>query len=163
MKTTIYCTLILLLALCSCTVETLPDEELTIKQEAYTGNQLRMDGFYKGLQTGQTLYYDFIFIYSNGITFCIGHKNVNSISDMDKDIDAAVSIKDHWGLFQIHNDSVYIQRWRARETVIQYLLTNYQYKIINDTTLYYKNSYGETTYRFVKYSPKPDSTNTFIK
>ncbi|MFM2293387.1 MAG: hypothetical protein RIS29_3200 [Bacteroidota bacterium] len=163
MKTTIYLTIILICSLWSCTIETLPDEELTMNREPYTGNSLRINGFYKGAISMQN-YYEYLFLYSNGVTFYIGYKDVDSLILMSKDLETALKKKDHWGVFQISNNSLYIQQWGQNPTAIQYILYNHKYEIVNDSTLFFKNSDGDSTiYHFIKYSPKPDSTNTFIK
>jgi len=145
-------------------IETLSDEELTITRTHYYGKEFRLDGYYTGLVPGQSVYYNYIFFYSNGVTYYLGHTFVEDINQIKIDVESSRKNKSSWGIFHVKNDTIAIQGWRLRDDVYQNLLINYQYKIINDTTLFYKDSRGDTTcYYFRRFSPKPDSTNVFIK
>jgi len=149
-------------------IETLPDEELTMIRTPYNGKEIRLDGYYSGLnyQSGNTTYIQYMFFYSNGIMYTSFGYDSN-IKDIDKIVslmDKDRNIKRHWAIFQVKKDTITIQGWRLRDYVYQNYAYNYRYKIINDTTLFYENSLGVTTkFYFKKYSPKLDSTNVFIK
>jgi len=145
-------------------IETLPDEKLTITRTPYSGKEFRLDGYYTGLVPGQSIFFNYIFFYTNGVTFYFGHTFIDDINKIKEDVESARKHKSYWGIFQVENDTVAIQGWRLRDDVYQNLLINFQYIIINDSTLFYNDSRGDTTsYYFRKFSPKPDSTNVFIK
>jgi hypothetical protein len=163
MKTKLITIILFLLFVCSC-LRTLPDEELTITRIPYNGKEIRIDGYYTGLIPGQTKYSNYIFFYSNGVVFSFGYYNGLNPNQMVDVIGDVINWKDSWGIFQIKNDSIFIQGWRLKDIGSQFLLRNNQYKIINDSTLLEKVQSGNSSiYYFKKFSPKPDSTNVFIK
>ena len=156
--------ILFVLIICSC-VRIIPDEELTMSRIPYTGNEIRLDGYFTGIQPGQKMYYNYIFFYSNGVVFSFGNL---------RDIDLTPYLKGsagkaYWGIFQVKNNIIHNQGWINTgsgfigDIQINTVYDRY-YKIINDTTLFDKNSSGDTTrYHFKRLSPKPDSTNVFIK
>ena len=157
-----YC-LIVLLFLYSC-VETLPDEELTMKKTSYNGKEIRVDGYYKGSIANYNTYSNLIF-YSNGVLLSFDYikSNENKLQNFSF-IENIRTRKSNWGLFQITRDTVFIQVWRLNDYIYQNIIFNYKCVIKNDTTLFRIYNNGDTTkYNFNKFSPKPDSTNVFIK
>jgi len=160
MKSNFIFILIFILQAC---IRTLPDEELTMTRRPYTGKEIRIDGYYTGAQSVQNKYYDYIFFYSNGVVFSFG--NFPDI-DLNQYLRGSKR-KPDWGVFQVEkNNIINVQGWteNGSDFVRQYILRNDSYTILNDTTLFYENSRGyKTNYYFKKFSPKPDSTNVFIK
>jgi len=149
------------LIFCSC-VRTLPDEELTMTRIAYNGKEIRLDGYYTGAQPNQNKYFDYIFFYTNGVVFSFGNLPDINLSQYL----GGSTRKPDWSVFQIKNNVINLQGWteNGSDFVRQYVLKDDSYTIINDTTLFYETSKGyKTTYHFKKFSPKPDSTNVFIK
>ena len=149
-------------------IGTLPDEELTMFRTPYNGKEIRLDGYYSGLnyQSGNTTYIQYMFFYSNGILYTsFGYNNdITDINEIIKLMDKDRKDKREWAVFKVSGDSIIMQGWRLRDDVYQNYAYNYRYKIINDTTLYYEDSWGSTkSYYFKKFSPKPDSANVFIK
>ena len=67
-----------------------------------------------------------------------------------------------WGIYQLTNDSISFERWLS--TDYYYPTISYTGQVINDTVIIvnYESSILDT-FRFVEFSPKPDSTNRFIK
>ena len=80
--------------------------------------------------------------------------------------------KHDWGTFQINKDSIVFERWYPAEVSKSYYRSG---KILNDTTFVITESYRlrngkkkewrekNEVYHFKAFSPKPDSTNRFIK
>ncbi len=164
MKTSYIIFIVLFITFMSCTVQTLPDEELTMTKAPNNGKEIRTDGYFTGLGLTQTMYYNYLFFYKNGTYFSFSNSLVDNLSQIRAEIEHFKTIKGSWGLYQVNNNIINIQRWRQSVEYYQFILNNYQYKIINDTTIFYSDKSGDTTrYNFIKYSPKPDSTNVFIK
>ena len=156
--------LFLVIVLLQSCIETLPDEELSVKRMPYYGKEIRIDGYYKGLGIAQKEYFDYIFFYNNGIYFRFGYTDVDNINKIEDIINHSRANKQNWGVFQISDTLVNIQRWTQNAGTTQNMVLHIRYVIIDDTTLFYKDLGGDTTrYHFVKYNPKPDSTNVFIK
>jgi hypothetical protein len=144
--------------------KTLPDEELSMTRIPYYGKEIRIDGYYKGLGIAQKKYLDYIFFYNNGVYFSFGYTDVDNINKIEDIVNRSRVHKDNWGVFQILDTLVNIQRWTQNAGTTQNIVLHFQYIVIDDTTLFYKGLSGDTTrYHFVKFSPKPDSTNVFIK
>ena len=70
-----------------------------------------------------------------------------------------------WGIYTINGNIIYMEDWRTIGDCT-YDVFSHTGKILNDTTMIIPIQLdGKTldTFRFVKFSPKPDSTNNFIK
>ena len=160
-------------------VRMLPDEELTMTRSSYTGKEFRIDGYYVGItnHTGEyeKNYKHYKFFYSNGIVFSSqSYEIYDDINENFANMEQHRAEKDLWAIFQLKDSIIYIQRWvNSASAVIGndrlYSLENDYYKIINDTTILHEKSTGYVIhtyneyYHFKKFSPKPDSTNLFIK
>ena len=75
----------------------------------------------------------------------------------------------HIGVFHINASSIEFETWTAARDIITFSNSG---TILNDSTFVISkrvnNDFGESeseniTYHFQEFSPKPDSTNTFIK
>lgn len=118
------------------------------------------------------------FLYNNKTILSGGW--INSIVEPKKDIvfvnrnmnnGMSKKIKSKWGAFRIYDKKIEFEKWEPSsggpmKTVIR------QGDILNDTTFVIRkriNNYdGKTylvqdTFRFRQFSPKPDSTNRFVK
>jgi len=157
-----YC-LIVFLFLWSC-IKPLPDEELTMKKTPYIGTEIQMDGYYSVFDKDYNQYSNLIF-YSNGILLSFSYSKEYADFYRDKKIINLIrDTKERWNLYQISNDSIAIQGWTLNNNY-QYVIKNIKAKIINDTTISLKSVKNESwiSYHFKRFSPKPDSTNVFIK
>ena len=161
-------------------VHVLPDEELTMTRTSYTGKEFRIDGYYVGTTNygiSEKNYNSYKFFYSNGLVFSSFSYDINKkipdINEIIANMERYRDSKDLWEVFQLENNVIHTQGWGNSGTVFGeyrlYSLVNQYYKIINDTTIlyekstgYYSGNYNEYYY-FKKFSPKPDSTNIFIK
>ena len=150
----------------------------TIPATPYYGNQLRLDGcFYqKWNDNGIQSFCKVLFLYNNGVVFnCSGSGH---LTDLDKflveirDDDFYSTHKTSWGVFFIENDHIIFERFFGSE--LGYLVYREEGNIVNDTTFIMtevsRMKQGvkteirpiEWTYHFKAFSPKPDSTNSFI-
>ena len=148
------------------------DDEFTIVQSPYYGNELRIDGYY---YTGTGDNTSVIVLFKNGVIFYGGSgRDLAGFEELFHGKEFVEGEKDNpfcWGLYEIRNDTInyesntsYGQPWF------------YVYKtsalIKNDTTFHVferMRSNGtekeelDYSYHFKQFSPKPDSTNNFFK
>lgn len=153
------------------------DDELSIVRKSYDGNQLRIDGYYYRVGFKGEIN-DGYFFFRNGVLISTGGITL-SLDDMDN-----MMIKNYidgkryrkrkidWGVFVVKGDSIYFERWYPHGPNMAYVRSG---KIINDSTFHIKKSFRlvngleteirerDEIYYFRVFSPKPDSTNNFIK
>lgn len=178
MRTLAFSSLILLLSMCT------SFEPLLLKKENFSNNNLKLNGYYYSLENQK---FNAFFIYNNGVYYggnWEGNINFDSknLVNLDAEIKKIYLIKDKnpvrfsWGVFNINNSIIKIERWLSG-TGGAYPTQMLIGEIKNDTTIHFhtqignewnKNSGKKTTeisrnYYFRPFSPKPDSTNTFIK
>ena len=162
---------ILILCLLFTKCNFLEEDDVLPKAVPYTGNQLKLNGYYYQIS------FDYIvrpfFMYSNGILIDTGGSE-KSLEEMDiyirKKFFKETWFKKNkylWGVFYINDNSIIINR----------LSQDYPHRgnvrdgiIFNDTTFHItkfssekkENEYDEVYY-FREFYPKPDSTNKYIK
>jgi len=164
----------------SCNIDDIfKDDELSIAREPYIGNQLRIDGYYYQENDGK--FYTMHCFYRNGIVLYLGGGfSLSQIIELENRIqdgsfyNDAKKLKTYWGVFKIENSNIKFERWYPSSggglpTYVR------EGNILNDTTFVITESYrmkkGKKTeaetrnesYYFKAFSPKPDSTNTFIE
>ena len=155
------------------------DDSLRNEREDYTGDNLRINGFY--------YYYDYaydpgrimniIFLYRNGIYFLINGDGKERTSPdevktllTEEHIQTCKTWKLNWGIFLIKGNNILIEKWSSTGIGWKTTITE-SGTILNDTSFIItkrgnseigmKDTYYE--YFFYQYNPKPDSTNVFIK
>jgi len=163
--------LLFLLILSSCCYE---DDLLRNTREDYLGDNLRIDGFYYYSFQGKI--HDVLFLYRNGVYFKVNGdgkertkpEEVQTLLVNDH-LKWLINDKDFWGIFIIKGNDISLETWSITHgTHYSVIHTG---AILNDTTFTItKSDYTDSgitdtnrTYYFFPYSPKPDSTNTFIK
>ncbi len=144
--------------------------------ENFTANSLNLEGYYftkNGLND-----YSVFFLYKNGILKYEGtFLNVSDLENLDKKVSFNPN-KDHlkhapylWGVFKVRGLQIEIERWLS-DSSGAYPVEIMIGEIINDVTFVIKRTMVKHskidktvnhTYHFRKFSPKPDSTNNFIK
>jgi hypothetical protein len=140
-------------------------ENLELSREDYNGKELKTNGYY---YRQAPKYTDPFFLYQNGVIYFPG---ITYDTDLDK-VDVfttnipPLSREDRakWGIFQVKGATINIETWDIVSG--GKIPTNIRaYTILNDTTITIKDSKsGENIiYKFRAFSPKPDSTNNFIK
>lgn len=152
------------------------DDQLSLIKTNYSGNELKINGYYYTLFEGK--FQSISFFYENGIYLDAGG-NANSSADADNYITTQFlnttdrrGSKICWGLFKIEGDNITYEKWYP--SGIAYKAFVRTGKIINDSTFNVTKSFrvvngSETnvssineTYYYRKFSPKPDSVNNFI-
>lgn len=152
------------------------DTEFSIKKTAYTGTQLRTDGFYYG--KGDTDYIgtvrcDVLIFYKNGILMFPGSPKEDSMEEY-MTISHRKNVSYGWGLFIIEGTTIKTERRPPTFAgcAPMNLMTG---QILNDTTFILTSSEtrknkgkSETTeiseqYFFRQFGTKPDSTNDVVK
>ncbi len=173
LKLTLFLALVVLFV-SSCS-KWLENEKLTLQKTPYTGNELRLDGYYYDMEDGKI--WSTYFFYRNGIL----HYGIAS-DTLDNDLVkydawfASEYYSEHlrsgrrrWGVFEIHDDSIVFERWGILEGGDPVL--RFSGRILNDTTFIITKcenphsgefSQENDLYHFRHFSPKPDSTNMFI-
>ena len=155
----------------------LKDDELSIKKANYSGNQLRIDGYF--YQKIDGAYFSVYCFYNNGVILSAGglFYNQNEISNYIQtefiNRDSYNTRKYNWGAFNVEGNRIKFECWYPSEAPYKaYVRAGV---ILNDTTFIINESYRmqggkktniETeneTYYFKQFSPKPDSTNTFVQ
>lgn len=151
------------------------DDLLSLPLTPYTSNQLRIDGYYYQIgYDGKTINSAYFF-YGNGVLISTGGAKT-SLMEMDSYIQkyylhnqSYKKVKYDWGVFMIEKSVIKFERWYPSEKPHKAFVR--EGIILNDTTFkitksYYSNSSQHwtenETYHFRKFSPKPDSINTFI-
>ena len=153
------------------------DDIFTINKQVYLGHQLKINGYY--YQKAEGKYYSIYFFYEDGtLLYGDGGFTQKEFIEHEKEFNNNVwlngvkNYKAYWGLFNIENDSIAFERWYPSSggPFPAYLRSG---KILNDTTFVITKSIRSKngkeaqqlneTYHFKEFSPKPDSTNNFIK
>jgi len=153
------------------------DDELSTNKEPYTGNQLRIDGYYYELVDG--VMHGIYCLYDNGVIHHLGDGiKFSEINQFEQTITTTEfiekirKIKYSWGVFKVEGNQIKFERWYPSEPPYKaYVRAG---EILNDTTFIITESYRmhkgkktevkdrNETYHFKQFSPKPDSTNNFI-
>ena len=149
------------------------DDSFSLKKENYNGSEIRTDGYYYMFSKEHKVY-PIILFYGNGIVH--NRFTVVSLSLLENEMKTNANtfnngFKDNWGLFVIDRTEIKVENIIAMGGLSRFAYTDYG-EILNDTTIYFykhKESYSnysevmDDTLHFKQFSPKPDSTNVFIK
>ncbi len=157
------------------------DEYYTLEKRPYTGTEIKTNGYFYSYENSEGVYdntgISVLVFYKDGTSIHFGTRgnNVDVENDVFKENPLWLkNNKNLWGIFNIDNDTIRIEGLNSDGRVRAYMYTEIVI-IKNDTTIclirvqsstgkaattpYIKN----TTYHFKQFSPKPDSTNVFIK
>ena len=169
MKLLVFITFVTLLA--SCTI----DDELSLNRSSYNGEQLRTDGYF--FQRDSNYIFTIYIFYTNGTLFySVGGgklENTDQLEQRLKDhnfIERLRNEKTSWGLFKIDNNKIQFERWYPyfENGKPAYIRSG---TILNDTTFHITKAtrsdgseehVENEVYYFKQFSPKPDSSNTFV-
>jgi hypothetical protein len=162
-------------------------EPLTFKKEEFLGKNLKADGYF--YYTNKKQEYNAFFLYKNGV-YHGGNWlkkidfNINNLNLLDKDIKTIYEIEEkyptyyRWGIFNVNNSNIEIERWVTSSGGGPYPTQILRGEIKNDSTIHFHTKLEsvplqanrkkkifsiDETYHFRQFSPKPDSTNKFIK
>ena len=162
-------------------------EPLTFKKQEFLGKNLKINGYFYNINNKNE--YNAFFIYKNGVYH--GGKwrkkidfNVNNLNLLDMDIKSIYEIEEkyptyyNWGVFNVNYTNIEIERWVTSSGGGAYPTQILKGEIKNDSTIHFHTLIGahpvnanskkktvniDETYHFRQFSPKPDSTNKFIK
>ena len=159
------------------------DEELSMERVDYTGTELRTDGYYyyryQYYDSREDSLYDWFipwFLYRSGVWLYGGAWGYSRMEEVEKKFedgsfyDLCKDDKLLWGVFQISDSVIEFEGWDSGEHLSKPTVKQYA-KIVNDTTFCEcskRPQKGENVklgndFHFKQFSPKPDSTNRFIK
>lgn len=166
-------TILSILTMSSNCEKIIQDMPFALKRQPYVENNLRIDGYYYqkyGDPERLTIY----FFFSDGILLHAGDGYTIDIEESFKDGSLYEKLKKNkycWGLFCIDDKNIQIERYYNTDDLSTKSFIR-SGEILNDTTFSITKvirSDGESersvneTYHFKQFSPKPDSTNIFIK
>jgi hypothetical protein len=153
------------------------DDTLSLSRTEYYGSKLKIDGYY--FCGNESHFFETCFFYQNGIYVNWGG-TPNNIENpfyfvennykSEKHINAIKHNKSGWGVFQIENNNIKIERWFCTDGICRAYVC--EGIILNDTTFRITKTYRndgtglkmiDNLYCFKNFLPKPDSTNNFIK
>ena len=151
------------------------DDLLRNERIDYFGNELRIDGFYYSYDQGKII--NVIFLYRNGIYFLVnsdGKERTNPdevVTLLTKEhIERCKTNKVLWGIFLLNGNDILIEKWAFagpgwKSTVIESgtILSDTSFIITKRNDSRAGNKEAVYEYFFYPHSPKPDSTNIFIK
>jgi hypothetical protein len=160
-----YFLLFTLVILWGCSKLLCPAPDLYTSRQDFTGNNIRLNGIFYSKDNQ-------FFLYRNGI-YHAGCSNPSENAIPDKFVcsiwpDMVTSSKKdrhQWSIYIVKNDSIHIEKWELVRDCT-YEVFSYNGKVVNDSTLIIpvnRDGTKSDTFRFAKFSPKPDSTNSFIK
>lgn len=147
-----------------------------IPQEIPAG-KLRLDGYYRiGEMDDPSAYVGSVFLYQNGVTLTLGaflKREGAQRENLMRDtaiVNKARRLKTSWGVVNTTGDSIKLEVWsNLNGGDFTYIRKG---RILNDTTFLIdqtKNlndgtiSDTDVVFHFVRFMPKPDSTNRFIQ
>jgi len=146
--------------------------KLSLKKVPYKGNEIKINGYYyvkTYIGTEKKLYANVFFLYSNGVIINTGGYRINEDEEKFRkniingyNISVTKKYQYNYGLFQINDSIIKVEKWVTGNGGIPKSIFK-QGKIINDTTFYLMYKKKKEIYHFKQFSPKPDSTNRFIK
>jgi hypothetical protein len=152
----------------------LGDDLLKNTREDYMGDNLRIGGFYYEYYQGKIT--SVVFLYRNGIYFLVNGDGKERTSPdevttllTEDHIKFCKTDKFNWGVFIIKGNDILIETWSPTGAGWRATATE-SGTILNDTSfIITKRRWSQTEkdmydeYFFYPYSPKPDSTNNYIK
>lgn len=152
-------------------------EKVSIERVDYTGIELRTDGYYYSLEETEI---GLMVLFRNGVLFSYGKYGINqySLSDLENDIIGSEIVNESidnsefgWGVFSIDNSDVFYEYYSTGAPISPVKTWAFEGVIIDDSTFQLQkfiNNYTdeeiqiEEIYYFKQYSPKPDSTNSWV-
>ena len=155
------------------------DDKLSINRTNYTGNQLKINGYYYekyGTPEKLTIY----LFFGNGVLLHAGDGyEYNKLNEFEQIITSVEfinklkGIKDSWGVFKVTGNIIQFERWYPGQPPLKAFVR--EGVILNDTTFEITESYRmvdgqkkdvhskNETFHFKAFAPKPDSTNSFVQ
>jgi len=149
----------------------LEKDEILPSARPYTGNQLRMNGYYYRISSHNNVISHPLVLYTNGISLFTYSGSGDTLGEMDEYIrkhyveeNRYSTRKYNWGVFFIDSNQTICMHFLYQD----YPHREYVYEgvILNDSTFHITKSSNDIRndiYHFREFYPKPDSTNKYIK
>ncbi len=173
--------LFLILFLTSCEKWFWQPDKLHLEKKAYTGSELRIDGYYyyEWISDKKEKYIGHLFLYKNGIILEGAYFLSSDSTEIEFNyrngswLEQNKNYRWNWGIFNIDNLAIKYESWSPFDLGDPAYI--YEGEILNDTTFFISKSYRlkrgkekditqlERLYHFKQFSSKPDSTNVFVK
>ena len=166
--------IVFLCSIFSCVI--LKDDPLSLDREANSGTDIRLDGYWwQKLKLAHEPHVGIYFFYKDGVFLQGGAISIAELDEYDFSSDefrkASLRSKTGWGVFQTSQSTIQIETWLASsggrlKTGIKTgeIINNEMFVIYSSLNNYSgETSARNDTFYFKEFSPKPDSTNTFIK
>jgi len=150
------------------------DDDLTLPQQDYNGNELRINGYYYNESDGKT---EILFLYQNGTVLDGGTSDIADLSSLEQDFmdgthySFALQRKYYWGRFIVEGTKIQREFWKPNTGPFEAWI--HEGEILNDTTFKMVKSWRsckpkkkkdfERIFHFKQFAPKPDSTNSYTK
>jgi hypothetical protein len=147
--------------------------ELTNTRQTYLGNEIKTNGYYYCIDTLdrmalgkpiQQVLARVYFFYRNGVlNYSVSEFNDYNLLEKylaDTTYHSNQINPYDWGIYLVEGHRMKIEKW-STSTGGKHPNFTFYLSILSDTSLH--NSYGNNTYYFKSFSPKPDSVNRFIK
>ncbi|VAW27569.1 hypothetical protein MNBD_BACTEROID06-1076 [hydrothermal vent metagenome] len=164
-RLTLLLLLLIMLSSLSCKEEI--DAVLTMQKTPYTGNELRIDGYYYTVtQNFEGDRYGVTFFYRNGVVrYGASFKNLSDISGDWGD----GNYRGLWAYYEIVGSTIRFEEWLVNSTMMNtgIILNDSTFKITerrvsSGSNPNFQEGKVDELYHFVEYSPKPDSVNRFL-
>ena len=157
--------------LCCCKVA----EDFTLQKMNYSGINLRIEGYF--FREIEEDFYELFFLFEDGVFLSGGAMRVDG---EEKTVDDSVlnfielgyykNNQYGWGIWIVENDQIVIEKWLPGSGG-PYPVGRYVGEVLNDSTINIAFTYQlppegdeeKQQFTFREFSPKPDSTNTFIE
>lgn len=162
-----------------CKKPLLKHKNMTLKKRDYYGSELKINGYYFTIDEFENnKSYKIFFLYSNGVILDGLRVEDNELLERENEFkngfyyEFAKDKMAEWGVFNIDGNNIKYEFWPSGESRWPYTCAG---KILNDTTFQITESYTikrgkkkefseeNKIYHFKAFSPKPDSTNEYIK
>jgi len=165
----------LILFVICCNKKNDKDDTVTLKKIAYTGNEIRTDGYYY-YEYGNPINILVFFYYRNGIVLNGSSSKLSEMPNVETYYsdgtfyNSISTLKYYWGVFSVVDSVFSYEMWYPGE--FEYPAYLKWGAIINDSTIHISKSKRlngseekaeDMLLHFKKFSPKPDSTNNFIE
>ncbi len=150
------------------------DDILSFQKTLYSGSELRTDGYYYNEYTPG--YLTVYFFFRDGTVLYGSSFPINELQSREEEYrngghyHFSKGLKYCWGVFQIEEDKIAFERWYPSQPPLKVLRRSGI--ILNDSTFQITKSMRidgsnvkdiNELYHFKAFSPKPDSTNNYIK
>ena len=145
--------------------------KLKLTKTPFMGKELRTNGYYYSFDKNEGQVFVNIFtLYQNGVFVFMGSPYSKSLEASDLYMSEIARKKEYvgqkkahgWGVFLIDKERITIEQWLDYNPSLVIPSFISEGTIINDSTINIAIN-GQRTWKFRYFSPKPDSTNSFIK